>query len=299
MNFNLTRFRTLMQREWLQNRWTWLIAVAALPLIALITMPFGTVGIGPSGGSTPATSLMLLPWAMTALVCATIAWLTTLFSAASLARRDAQDRSIEFWLSLPSAHGEHFAAQYLTHALLFPMGALAVGLVLGLPLALTVVVKVLGAASLGAVDWAAVLSGLAGAVPAALLALLVAAVWLAPLVLLIMAASAWLKRLGIPALVVAAIALYNLPLTRGAVRPLWNAYGAGIEQIMQGAIGVFLTSSLPNLKIDGDGLAGVEMSLAQFLAKLGSMLASPLFGLCLLIAAACFWALVERRRRAV
>jgi hypothetical protein len=146
---------------------------------------------------------------------------------------------------------------------------LAVGLVLGLPLALTVVVKVLGAASLGAVDWAAVLSGLAGAVPAALLALLVAAVWLAPLVLLIMAASAWLKRLGIPALVVAAIALYNLPLTRGAVRPLWNAYGAGIEQIMQGAIGVFLTSSLPNLKIDGDGLAGVEMSLAQFLAKLG------------------------------
>ena len=33
--------------------------------------------------------------------------------------------------------------------------------------------------------------------------------------------------------------------------------------------------------------------------KLGSMLASPLFGLCLLIAAACFWALVERRRRAV
>lgn len=269
MNFNLTRFRTLMQREWLQNRWTWLIAVAALPLIALITMPFGTVGIGPGGESTPATSLMLLPWAMTALVCATIAWLTTLFSAASLARRDAQDRSIEFWLSLPSTHGEHFAAQYLTHALLFPMGALAVGLVLGLPLALTVVVKVLGAASLGAVDWAAVLSGLAGAVPAALLALL------------------------------AAIALYNLPLTRGAVRPLWNAYGAGIEQIMQGAIGVFLTSSLPNLKIDGDGLAGVEMSLAQFLAKLGSMLASPLFGLCLLIAAACFWALVERRRRAV
>ena len=68
---------------------------------------------------------------------------------------------------------------------------------------------------------------------------------------------------------------------------------------MQGAIGVFLTSSLPKLKIDGDGLAGVEMSLAQFLAKLGSMLASPLFGLCLLIAAACFWALVERRRRAV
>lgn len=297
MNFNPTRFKTLVLREWLQNRWTWLIAVCALPLITLLTMPFGTVDIGSRDHELPATQLVLLAWALTGLVCAIMAWLTTLFSAAGLARRDSQDRSIEFWLSLPSTHGEHFAAQYLSHAFLFPVGALVAGLLLGLPLALVVVLKVLGASGMAAVQWMSVAAGLAAGLPAALLALLAAAVWLAPMLLLIMAASAWLKRLGIPALVVAAIALYNLSPTRDGFRPLWHAYGKGVEQIVQGAISVFLGASMPKLAVDGETLAGT--GLAQFLANLGAQFSTPLFGLCMLLSGLSLWALVERRRRAL
>jgi ABC-2 type transport system permease protein len=45
---------------------------------------------------------------------------TSLFIALGSPRRDHGDRSIEFWLSLPSGHGESLAAPMLVHLLLVP-----------------------------------------------------------------------------------------------------------------------------------------------------------------------------------
>ncbi|MFS9605847.1 hypothetical protein, partial [Klebsiella pneumoniae] len=48
--------------------------------------------------------------------------LVALFQLPGLARRDMQDRSIEFWLSLPGRSSESVAATVLAHGWLAPLG---------------------------------------------------------------------------------------------------------------------------------------------------------------------------------
>lgn len=194
-----THIPTLLQREWMQHKRGWLIAALAPPLLFLAMLPFGQFQ------AMPTEHLELMAVAMTVITaCAVyaISLLVALFQLPGLARRDVQDRSIEFWLSLPGRPSESIAATVMAHAWLAPLGAAVIGALFGMPIALSVLASKMGLSGALGVDWAEVmraalpllLRGLAGTLPMVL--------WLLPVIFTLMAASAWLKRLGVPVVLV-------------------------------------------------------------------------------------------------
>lgn len=289
--FNATRFKTLMLREWLQNRWTWLVAVGSLPALVLLVLPFGEVKLP---HELPVTLVAVAIVCITALTTACMAWLTTLFTATGLARRDVQDRSIEFWLSLPSTHGEHYGAQYAMHGLLFPLGAMVLGLALGLVTMPLMLVKWQGFATLGAVDWGTLLGRVALQAALGAVALALVALWLAPVVFTLMAASAWVKRLALPLLVVVGMLLAHLPQTKGPVRDFVGRWAELVGTPLDGVVRVFATLNVPQVKLNGTGLE--PMQPAAFFAEVGADLATQQFAAGLALTALAVYLLIVKRR---
>lgn len=292
--FDATRFKTLMLREWLQNRWTWLIAIAALPVLTLVSLPFGEIQLGPDKLAKLDGAVVLIPLALTPLTCVMIAWLTTLFMASGLARRDWQDRSIEFWLSLPSTHGEQIGAQYLMHAFVFPLLALVLGLVFGLLLVPLTMLKL--GLGLGALPMGQMISVLAVPMLLAVPALFLGALWMAPIVLTVMAASVWLKRLALPILAVVAVFLANFPSTRGAVRSFAEDYVSRIGHLFEGLAGVLAQRSGELVQMGrGDGPKPTDVT-GFFAQSLGDFASLPAVVGLVVTAVACA-AIVAKRRR--
>ena len=57
----MSRFNTLLQREWMQHHRGWLALMLLPPLLLLVLVPFGSIEIGPGEfGPAPALSLMLV-----------------------------------------------------------------------------------------------------------------------------------------------------------------------------------------------------------------------------------------------
>jgi ABC-2 type transport system permease protein len=186
---------TLLLREWMQHKRGWLIAAFAPPILFLAMLPFGHVqGLPMDHPELIGLAILLLSTCAVYAICLLVA----LFQLPGLARRDAQDRSIEFWLSLPGRPSESVASTVLAHAWLAPLGGAVVGALFGLPIAMSVLGSKAGLGAAMSVNWGEVVSaatplllrGLVGTVPLML--------WLAPMIFVLMAASAWLKRLGVP-----------------------------------------------------------------------------------------------------
>lgn len=190
---------TLLLREWMQHKRGWLIAAFAPPILFLALLPFSHMDDRPDG-TLEMMALAIIVISSCAIYA--IALLVALFQLPGLARRDVQDRSIEFWLSLPGRPSESVASTVLAHAWLAPVGAAVVGAAFGLPIAVSALGSKFGWADTMALHWGELvvaalpllLRGLAGTV---LLTL-----WLLPLIFVLMAASAWLKRLGVPLVLV-------------------------------------------------------------------------------------------------
>jgi ABC-2 type transport system permease protein len=194
-----THIPTLLQREWMQHKRGWLIAALAPPILFLALLPFGEF----TGLPTDSPELMSVGMVLvTACVVYGICMLVALFQLPGLARRDTQDRSIEFWLSLPGRPSESVLSTVLAHAWLAPLGGAVIGLLFGIPIAIGVLSHKLGLGGALGVNWGEVvlastpllLRGLAGTVPLML--------WLAPVIFVLMAASSWLKRLGVPVVLI-------------------------------------------------------------------------------------------------
>ena len=191
-----SRFQTLLLREWMQHKRGWLITLF-LPIgLFLVLLPFGQVDGNPDG---PPLEVALAMMAFTSLGVFSIAWISAMFQLPGLARRDVQDRSIEFWLSLPASHAESVAAPLLAHGLLVPIAGLLVGACFGPLVAAGLMVKLAGFSAFAAVPWGTALAAVVPVVLRGLLGVVLMSLWLAPLLLITMVASAWLKRWGIPA----------------------------------------------------------------------------------------------------
>jgi hypothetical protein len=186
---------TLLLREWMQHKRGWLIAAFAPPLLFLAMLPFGHVQGLPTEQRELVSLFMLL---VSAGVVYAISLLVAVFQLPGLARRDAQDRSIEFWLSLPGRPSESVAATVLAHAWLAPLGGAVIGALFGLPIAIAVLASESGLGAAWAVHWGEVIAAALPLLTRALAGTVPLVLWLAPLVFTLMAASAWLKRLGTP-----------------------------------------------------------------------------------------------------
>ncbi|MFY7865127.1 hypothetical protein [Roseateles sp.] len=291
-----TRFMTLLQREWMQHHKGWLIVMLTGPLLLLLAMPFGKVDL--DGVELPSTLLAAAVVAITTLAVFGITWLITSFQLPGLARRDSQDRSIEFWLSLPGSHTESIAATLLMHTVFVAVLALALGSAMGLVMAAAVLTKVMGFGALADVSW----WSLGVATVAGLLRLSLGAVlfslWLAPIYLIMMAAAAWLKRAGVPvAIAVVVIAgnvlqkIYNNPIVwtllerqfDGASRALFDAGHTLRDDEPVKAEMMEMFNSFPAWAAE-DALKAIQN------------LASPHFIGGLVVAAACFGLLTLHRR---
>lgn len=299
-------FSTLLHREWLQHKFGWIVAVAVPLTLALLLlgvsqmhMTFNDAEAEIQFRQLPALVLALGAMIAVALLTFIGAWFSALLQAAGLARRDHQDRSIEFWLSLPIGHVPSVAAPLLAHLLLFPAAALLVGVLGGQLIALLLVAKFAGIGAWIGLPWGSLLLVVVSVTARLMLGLVLATLWLSPLILATMAASAWLKRWGLPALVGGVIVLGNVldkvygnPVVWDLIRGLFARAGqAMIHAHDPAALGV---------RPDGDpaaALAHLPGWLWTDAGKAVAALADPLLALVLLASAGCFALLVLRRQR--
>jgi len=293
----MSRFSTLLQREWMQHHRGWLTLILLPPALGLLLLVFAdSMQIEPQDP----LALMLVCTVIATLGSLVIAWLALGFQASGLARRDAQDRSIEFWLSLPVGHSASIGATLLFHGLLMPLLALALGFVGSQLFGLALVSMTSGPGAMLALPWGALLQADIAGMLRLLLGVLLASVWLLPFWLPVMAASAWLKRWGLPALAV---------VVGGGHLVLSQVYGIDvIGRTLHGWGAQALRALMPapedhmGLHVDSVEDLGNVVGLVPSLAgpdawRALTELAHPLLPSALLLSAVCFGLLVLRRRR--
>lgn len=303
------RFNALLQREWMQHQRGWWI-VMAVPVIGLLLLAlYGDVNITLDADEdtsvirTPSPLLLAMgSVGGLAIGCMALAWCSSLLQAPGLARRDLQDRSIEFWLSLPVGHAQSLGATLLTHLLLLPWLALLLGAAGGFAISLVVVLKAWGIGAWLTLPWGALVAGLAAMLLRMAAGLVLATLWAAPLLLVAMAASAWLKRWGLP--VVAAV-------VAGAGFLLDKVFDWPIVWVTLKVIGRSILRSFfgddseggPQLShvADAEGASQILQALPRWaLEDLASALhaaLNPVFLIGLAVAAVAFALLVLRRSR--
>lgn len=196
----------LMRREWLQHRFAWAMLMLVPLALAVLPLAFGSIELDDDmarrTGSDLAAMLGSISIVLSAGVIFLLVWVTSLFIITSLPRRDHADRSVEFWLSLPTGHAESFAAPLLVHLVLVPAVAMGAGLLSGYALSLLLVTRMVGFGEWLAMPWNSVVPGTLALAARVIAGLPLATLWLSPLILLAMLSTALFKRWGLPVLLV-------------------------------------------------------------------------------------------------
>lgn len=196
----------LMQREWLQHRFAWAMMTLLPIALAVLPLAFGSVEfdgqLADRRGAELALTLGSISVVATMAIIFLLVWVTSIFITSGLPRRDHADRSVEFWLSLPTGHGESLAVPLLVHLVLVPAAALLIGLLGGYAISLLLVTRFVGLGEWFALPWGSLVAATLALAARVIAGLPLAALWLMPLVLLAMLANAFFKRWGLPVLAV-------------------------------------------------------------------------------------------------
>ena len=292
----MSRFKTLLLREWMQHHRGWLAVMLVPPVLILVALMLtGSPAITPHGP----TDLMIACTAVVTLIVFAVTWMVVVLLLPGVARRDQQDRSIEFWLSLPTPHTMSVGATVLMHALLVPLLALRIGYLCSLVIGFLAVLMTSGAPGLLEVPWSETLTGGVAFFLRLVFGVVLGSLWVTPILLLAMAASAWLKRWGVPVLIAALVAghvvlakFYGISWIGDTLYEMWsNALLSmihGVPDAMKGHGEFVMAAQWPVTPawLAQDALAAV------------TELAQPLFVFGLVLGAGCFALLVLRRRRA-
>jgi ABC-2 type transport system permease protein len=292
----------LMLREWLQHRFAWALIVLGPLVVSLLLLSVGTIELDAEMTDMAPTQLSLMVAVMSMVGTATIVLLllgvTSLFIALGSPRRDDADRSIEFWLSLPSGHAESLLAPVLVHLLLVPAAALVVGAAVALPVSMMTVGRVTSLGEWIALPWGQILPALGALLLRTLAGLPMALLWLLPLVLAAMMANALFRRWGLPLLAVVLILLaqglervFGQPVLTETLSALLahaatSLAGAGDAAILggQGSVPLETLAFIPGWALRDFGAAVKDLF-------------QPLLAGALLVSAGLFAALVSWRRR--
>ena len=291
-----SRFNTLLLREWMQHKRGWLITMILPPALFLALLTIGNADGNPD--ASPLGIALLFVMVTTGAVFG-ITWLSAMFQLPGLVRRDNQDRSIEFWLSLPAGHSESIGATFLAHVVLVPLAALLVGYLFSAFISTGLVLKMMGMAGWQSVPWLQVLALSVPLLGRMLFGVVLMSLWLAPLMLIVMAASAWLKRWGVPA-VALTVGVGGLVLDKFYGLPIvWQLLSAQQKGAMNALLADYpaLETQLGALRQDGSGTFGAAAWAVQDSWAAVQQLASPHFIGGLIVAAGCFALLVLKRSR--
>ncbi len=296
----MQRLIPLMQREWLQHRFGWLM-MAGIPLgLSLLLLSFGQLQIGEMEAAGAALPALLAAGSIAGSMALifVIATFSSLVIVSNLARRDHADRSVEFWLSVPVSHSESFAAPLIVHLLLVPAAALLIGLLGGYAVSFIVVSRVTGAATWFGLPWGTIIVASFSLMLRLLAGLPLALLWLSPLILLVVLLTAWFRKWGWVILTVGlGLGSYLLKVVFG--QPGLNRLSGELIQ----AAGRSLINGDQGGLVIGQASQGLDAlrllpnwALHDFGAALQA-LATPLFPGALLFAAGCFFLLVQWRQR--
>lgn len=309
----MQRFKTLLLREWMQHRIGWMVMMSVPFVLLLMLVSFGNLQAELAGadlnirmgGQRLPLNEGLLPLGLsvlggTAFLTVLLVWMGNMIQAPGLARRDQQDRSIEFWLSLPASHVQSLGATLLMHLLLVPALAMVVGLAGGAVIALLLLIRIDGFTALSAMPWLAIAPATLAALLRALFGLVLATLWLSPLVLGTMAASAWLKRWGLPA-VIGGLTVGHALLKNGyGITLIADTIGGWLQQAQLALVGASGPGTLPGTGSPG----GFDFALRDIpgwawrdAAAAVAHLAVPSFALALLLATVAGGLLILRRQR--
>jgi len=291
----------LMRREWLQHRFVWAM-LTLVPLgLAVMLLSFGQVEMADAMAERPPADVAAVMGSMTILITAAVlfllVWITSVFVTSGLARRDHSDRSVEFWLSLPTGHAESYAAPLLVHLLLAPAAALLVGLAGGYAMSLLVVSRFLSLSEWLSLPWGHILAATVALAGRVLAGLPLATLWLSPLILLAVLCNALFKRWGLPVLAVGlglgGVVLkyvFGQPLLSQALARLGNEAATALL----GASQQSPTGDRPSAET---ALGALPAWAAHDLGAALSAAASPAMLGALAVSAALFAALVYWRRQ--
>jgi hypothetical protein len=292
----------LMLREWLQHRFAWAMLVLVPLAVSLLLLSLGTIQLDEEMmAQMPrdlSVVLTLLTFVISTAAVLLLLGVTSLFIALNSPRRDHGDRSVEFWLSLPSGHAESLLAPILVHLLLVPAAALVVGSLVAIPVSMVTVGRVVGLGEWFALPWREILPALAALLLRAVAGVPMALLWLLPLVLAAMLSNAYFKRWGLPLLCIALI-LLSQGLERVFGEPVFaNTLGAMLQMSahsLLGAAGDDLATG-PNVLPQETLKALPGWALRDFGAAFAN-LGRPLLAGVLVASAALFAALWAWRRR--
>ncbi len=298
----MKRLIPLMQREWLQHRFGWLM-MAGIPLaFSLLMLSFGQIQIDAGDMNAAGAALPSLLAAASIggsmAVIFLIATFSSLVIVSNLARRDHADRSVEFWLSVPVSHSESFAAPLIVHLLLVPAAALLIGMLGGYAVSFIVVSRVVGSGAWFGLPWGTIVMASFSLMLRLLAGLPLAMLWLSPLILLVVLLTAWFRRWGWVILTVGlGLGSYLLKMVFG--QPWLNRISGDLikaagRSLINGDQGGFVVSKASQ-GVDALNLLPT-WALEDFGAALHA-LATPLFPGALLFAAGCFFLLVQWRQR--
>jgi hypothetical protein len=294
----MNTFKTLLLREWMQHHKGWLAMMIVPPVLMLAAVAW--TPLKAKGMPDMPSAALFASVAATMVIGFMVAWTVIMLQAPGMARRDHQDRSIEFWTSLPVSHVASVGATVLMQLLLVPLLALVAGYVGSVIVGVVAVAVHSGMGGFLQIDWTDFFVGSFETLLYLIFTVTLGMLWLSPLVLMAMAASAWLKRWGVPALV-AALGGGHLLLNNGYgisvigdtlqglwVNALYSVTQEGHEGRFKGANPQEVFSHWPITV--RDLLEGAGMSLSN--------LAQPLFIFAIATAVAGFALLVLRRSRA-
>lgn len=293
-------FKTLLLREWMQHRFGWLL-LAGIPMaIMLPLLSLGTIQVGENGHLPPPLVIAVTFAAGYLAFLMVLIGGSVAIQAPGLARRDRQDRSIEFWLSLPTSHSASVGATVLMNVWLLPLVAFGISAVGAAICALIAVLRVHGADGLLQMSWGTLASLLLMGAARLGLGMVLGTLWLSPFILAAMALSAWLKRWGVA--VGAGVLLIGSQVLDKVYHQPWL-----IEQLaqqMEHAGWALLPTMQGRQDFDLDKSGSVSQLLGDMghwiaqdtLLALGD-LATPRFIVTLMLTAAFFGLMVLRRAR--
>jgi len=291
-----SRFNTLLLREWMQHKRGWIVTLLVPPLLFLATLPFNNPHELPP--DMPVLAIGVIAVMATTFITCLISAISAAFQMPGLARRDVQDRSIEFWLSLPASHAESIGATLMAHLLLVPLCIAAAAYGIGYVVAAAMALKTGGIGLLTSISWGGVVSCTLPLLLRLMLGFVLGLLWLAPLIMIFMNASAWLKRWGVPAVAATSVVLfaivpkvYDITIFRDLLRQQWGGFVHAFVYNVE-----LFKGQHPDQELLSETGRVAAWAWQDSLGALQALINPQLIG-GLVLAALGFWLLMLRRRR--
>lgn len=276
----MQQFKTLMLREWMQHRRSWLILGLWSPVIAwaLLYLVLFYQGIPQFNDAAISDTAKVASFGISAQ-CSFVFYLAligVLLTIPGLPHRDRDDKSLAFWRSLPIDDRTAVIAPMLINGLLLPLmaivSAIALNLLLSAPLWI---------ASANAELAKNLVLALLGGSLQGLLTLL----WFSPLVLLLALGNGVIRRWGIAIVLIGAFILQS-------VLGSFTSY-APASQFVQ----VYLSGLMGVMEhVEFMSFLNGNVNLLEQITVLTRFAINPSFVVALIVSALCLAALIWRRK---